>query len=211
MLFYILALPNFSLEEILPTYFVAQGMPAPDAARVSAGLPAGMAILLPLAGFFSGKFPKLASGLFAIGIGFSGMLLLLLSKVDLSTSSPTEASYIQTVAQALLCVMGFCYAPAMYLLTAEFASTYGGERNKGLIVCMLDFAGYVSITIFNFVLPSLLSLVEWKGVLAINAGMLVLSGVVMSYLQWWQAVDPVRALVVDGSGEGASDLSKKDR
>ena len=47
--------------------------------------------------------------------------------------------------------------------------------------------------------------------LTCNAGMLVLASPVLGYLEWWQAVDPVRALVVGGSDEGASDSSEKDR
>ena len=126
------------LEEVFPLYFVAQGMPAKDAAQVSAGSSAGMAIVLPLAGLLFGRFPKLASGLFPLGLTLSGMLIFLLSTLDLSTFGPTEASYMQTMAQALLCVLGFCYAPAMYLPPFHFANTYGGERNKGLIICLLD-------------------------------------------------------------------------
>ena len=118
---------------------------------------------------------------------------------------------MQTMAQALLCIIGFCYAPALYLPPAQFANTYGGERNKGLIVGIIDCAGYLSITLCNFFLPSLVSLLGWSGVLACNASMLVVASLVIGYLQWWQAVDPVRALVVGGSGEGVADSRKKDQ
>ena len=118
---------------------------------------------------------------------------------------------MQTMTQALLCIIGFCYAPALYLPPAQFANTYGGERNKGMVVGLMDCAGYLSITLCNFFLPSLVSLLGWSGVLACNASMLVVASLVIGYLQWWQAVDPVRALVVGGSGEGVAGSRKKDQ
>ena len=117
---------------------------------------------------------------------------------------------MQTMAQALLCVIGFCLAPAIYLPPFEFANTYGGEHNKGLIVSLLEGAGASARPVFNFVLPSLVSLVGWRGVLVCNAGMLVVASLALSYLQWWEAVDPVRALVVGGSGEGLPGPSEKE-
>ena len=210
MFFLMLTFPIFSLEEVFPLYFVAEGMPAQNAARVSTGLPAGMAIVLPLAGLLSRRFPKLASGLFPLGTFLSGILMLLLSKLDVSTSSSTEVSYMHTMAQALLCLIGFCYAPGVYLPPFEFANTYGGEHNKGLIVSLLEGVAQLTEALFNFVLPSLVSLVGWRGVLVCNAGLLVVTSLVLSYLQWWEAVDPARALVVGGSGEGVSDPSEKE-
>ena len=117
---------------------------------------------------------------------------------------------MQTIAQALLFVIGFCLAPAMYLPTFEFANTYGGKHNKGLIVSFLETAGLLGEALFNFVLPSLVSLVGWRGVLVCDAGILVVASLVLSYLQWWEAVDPVRALVVGGSGEGLPGPSEKE-
>ena len=176
LLFLTLIFPNFSLEEVFPLYFVAQGMPAQDAARVSAGFPAGMAVVLPLAGLLSDRFPKLASGLFPLGVFLSAILILLLSKLDVNTSSWTETIYMQTIiAQALLFVIGFCLAPAVYLPPFEFANTYGGEHNKGLIVSFLETAGLLGEALFNFVLPSLVSLVGWRGVMVGCAGMLVVA------------------------------------
>ena len=117
---------------------------------------------------------------------------------------------MQTMAQALLFVIGFCLAPARYLPPFEFANTYGGEHNKGLIVGIVNFAGYLGTAVFNIVLPSLVSLVGWRGVLAYTADMLLVASLVFGYLQWWQAVDPVRALVVGGSGEGLPGPSEKE-
>ena len=82
--------------------------------------------------------------------------------------------------------------------------------NKGLTISLLEGAGVLAEVVFNFVLPSLVSLVGWRGALACNAGMLLVASLVIGYLQWWQALDPVRALVVGGSVEGVSDPSEKE-
>ena len=91
---------------------------------------------------------------------------------------------MQTMVQALLCVLGFCYAPTMYLPPVQFANIYAGEYNKGLIVSLLDCTGFLRTTVCNLVLSSLVPLVGWRGTLACNASMFVLDSLVMGYLQW---------------------------
>ena len=117
---------------------------------------------------------------------------------------------MQTMAQALLLVIGFCYAPAIFLAPFDFANTYGGEHNKGLIVGLLEGMGFLGAAVFSLALPSLVSLVGWRGVLVCTTGMLVVASLVFGYLQWWEAVDPVRPLVVGGSGEGLPCPSEKE-
>ena len=209
--FAVLSYPAFSLQDLFPSYFVAQGMSAADAARVSSGWPAGMALSLPLAGWFAGRSPKVAAALIGIGMGISGALMLLLSQLDLGASSPVEAVRIQRVAQAVLCAMGFCFAPALYLPPATFASTFGGAHNKALIVSLIDFIGNIGIVLLNVAIPQLVARVGWGGVIVVNAILVVLSAVIISYLQWWQIVKPVEALVVRPAVEKKSESSKKDQ
>lgn len=206
VLFAMLSYPVFTLEKLFPSYFVEQGMPAADAARVSSGVPAGMALVLPLAGLVIGRSPKFAAGLVSVGIGGSGVLMLLLSQLNIGSSSPTEAVHVQRVAQTILFAIGFCYAPAVYFPAAKFGNAYGGDRNKGLIISMIDCAGNLSISLFNLVLPYLVSSVGWAGVMTMMAMMLVASAVVIAYLQWWQLREPVQVLVVgDRAGSSAKE------
>ena len=207
--FAVLSYPAFSLENLFPSYFVAQGMSAADAARVSSGWPAGMALSLPLAGWFAGRSPKVAAALIGIGMGISGALMFLLSQLDLGASSPAEAVRVQRVAQAVLCAMGFCFAPALYLPPATFASTFGGAHSKALIVSLMDFIGYISIALFNIAIPQLVARVGWGGVIVLHAILVVFSAVIISYLQWWQIVKPVEALVVRPAVQRKSESSKK--
>lgn len=201
----------FAMQDLFPSYFVARGMPAADAARVSSGYPAGMAVSLPLAGVIAGRYPKLFAILVSIGAGISGPLVLVLSQLEPGSSDPTEAARVQRMAQAVLFAAGFCFAPALYLPPVKFGSEYGGKSNKAFIISMGDCAGFLAITLFNYVLPRLLSTVGWGGVMAINAAMLVLSSAVMAYLQWRQMVDPVRELVVPRLAERGSEFNKKNR
>merc|ERR1712210_139758 len=93
----------------------------------------------------------------SIGAGISGPLVLVLSQLEPGSSDPTEAARVQRMAQAVLFAAGFCVASALYLPPNKFGSEYGGKNNKALIVSMGDFAGYLAITLFNFVLSRLLS------------------------------------------------------
>jgi len=206
-----LAFPAFSLQDLFPSYFVAQGMSAADAARVSSGWPAGMALSLPLAGWFAGRSPKAAAAVIGIGMGISGALMFLLSQLDLGASSPAEAVRIQRVAQAVLCAMGFCFAPALYLPPATFTSTFGGAHSKALIVSLNDFTGNMSTALFTIAIPQLVARVGWGGVIVLHAILVVLSAVIISYLQWWQIVKPVEALVVRPAVEKKAESSKKDQ
>ena len=81
---------------------------------------------------------------------------------------------------------------------------------KDLIVILLEGAGVLSEVLFNFALSPLVSLVPWRGVLVCNTDLLVVTSLVFGYLQWREAVDPVRALVVGDSGEGVSDPIEKE-
>ena len=186
--FIALVYPAFSLESLFPTYFVAQGMAATDAARVTSGWPAGMALSLPLAGFLAGRSPKLTAVLISLGVAICAALMLLLSQLD-------PGSYSLTVMQGLLCAMGFCYAPACYFPHVYFANAYGGDRNKGLINSILNFSGYFGTCIFNVTVPSLVSSAGWEGVIKLNATLLVLGAALIGYLQWWEVVDPAQELV----------------
>jgi MFS family permease len=202
-------LPAYGLGSVLPTFLVEEAKwTVADAGLVCAAWPAGMAIVLPLAGWSIDRLPRKVSSLLTVALlAACAAGLFALTAADLTAPrDPRDAAAMSALrfrVGAALLGMGFAYAPAVYFPQSTFAATYGGKEFTGLLASLLDAPGCLASMVFFAAMPAMQRAGGWTLVWQVMSRGLCGGVATVAALLWWEDVAPARAFNADEDGTGA--------
>ena len=123
-------------------------MSIPSAAIASSVFPFGCLVSVLIAGVFYDRLSR-QQRIYAIASGLTVGCLCIAMLALITTSADGQSTHFN-VALVLILLLGVSLAPAYYLPMSVFSVEFGGKRS-GVLVGLIDAAGYSAAAVFGFV------------------------------------------------------------